>query len=213
MNRITVLTLVGSVLVAAGAHAAMSGTASTTGADSSIYLSFSFDQYAVGTPLTSVSIVISNVSQQYSLRVFEEDSASTWSANLNGTLSLGKIGSATASGNSFAWTSSGNYSVARGSSTITPALISSVNGFTVTFTGDLSAFYGTGQQTVKLYFPSSASWSFGDGYDPSNSQDYIELVNSTRTADWSVVPEPTSMALLALGVATLGLRRKHGKKA
>ena len=197
MNRITVLTLVGSVLVAAGAHAAMSGSVSTGGSDGGTYLSFSFDKYAVGTPLTSVSISISNVSQQYSLGVYESGSASTWSADLNGALALGGVGGATMTGNSLAWTSSGSYSVASGSSTITPSLISSATGFTVTFTGDLSAFYGTGQQTVRLYFPTSADWTFGGGYN-SSAHDSIESYSSIRSADWSVVPEPTSMPRLRL---------------
>ncbi len=44
----------------------------------------------------------------------------------------------------------------------------------------------------------------------SGNQTYTWAFNSTSST-WTAVPEPTSMALLALGVAAVGLRRKFNK--
>jgi len=60
------------------------------------------------------------------------------------------------------------------------------------------------------YFFDSASWTSVGG--PATVQENLSWVGKGGTQTWTaVVPEPTSMALLALGVAAIGLRRKNRK--
>jgi hypothetical protein len=57
------------------------------------------------------------------------------------------------------------------------------------------------------YFFDTATWTSVGG--PSSTvQENLSWVGYGGVQTWTAVPEPTSMALLALGVAAIGLRRK-----
>jgi len=61
------------------------------------------------------------------------------------------------------------------------------------------------------YFYDSASWTTVSG-GSSTLVETLAWTGKGGTVVWTaVVPEPTSMALLALGVAAIGLRRKNRK--
>lgn len=119
--------------------------------------------------------------------------ASTLASSIdNGTFSI-------ASAQDFASTSATG---AVGARTTGSYVSQNVSAYVVVFTSAYTGASWTGSYMVS----STITKSFGT----SGNQTYAFLFNTT-TSTWTAVPEPSSMALLAIGAAAVGLRRKLRK--
>lgn len=104
-------------------------------------------------------------------------------------------------GNTDTTVSLGAFSATTGGTVFTPGATYWVqavvtDGVNWTMTSTMASFVepGTGNASLNL--------TSGAGFD---------VVNGKWPSQWTAVPEPTSMALLALGVAAVGLRRRFRK--
>jgi hypothetical protein len=78
-----------------------------------------------------------------------------------------------------------------------------VNGVTLTMITISGSYYGLYSGNPDGFSEASGDNSTG-GFIPSN-------YDAAGAGKWATVPEPTSMALLAIGAAVVGLRRRIRK--
>lgn len=199
-------------------HAATSivtGTASGTGA-------VNVQQFdpSLGT-LSGVTLSLANASQSATIELDNADGnpdPETWTVTLTGgAITFGNASQTVTANPSHLQ----GYQVPNGNTILYPTT-EAVSAGPTAYTGSLADFIGAGY-VPDMSVSFSGSWSVSAPQNPrqgwKDNQHFWSVTASGGSVDWTVayeytpVPEPCSMGLLALGGLVVVLRRRFGQKA